>query len=149
MPSTTGRGGAQVAQREVNSITGGYVTEPVPQSGPDAEGFAFAQRPTSIRGDYQFHPAASSGDRFGVKVGLYKGGVNGMSAAIAAIAPSATATSYTQFTATFNYVSSDVSDACVIQFQFVGPATGGLQVGPSSRPHNLSPHCYSLPFPLH
>ncbi|MFA6467766.1 MAG: T9SS type A sorting domain-containing protein [Bacteroidota bacterium] len=101
-----------------------FVTQPILQSGEDAGGFAFSQRPTSVSVYYQFFPAASSGDRFGLNVVLYKGGVEGTSVAVAAVAPSTAVSSYTLLTAPFNYTTNDTPDTCVVQIQIIGPGTG-------------------------
>jgi hypothetical protein len=101
-----------------------YVLQPTIQSGVDARGSAYTERPVSITGYYQFFPAASSGDRFGVNVGLFKGGVDGTCIAIAAIANPTETTSYTQFTAVFNYQSEEIPDTCVAEFMIIGPGTG-------------------------
>src|SRR5512135_2793755 len=101
----------------VSSIAGN--AGPTIQSGVDGTGFAYAQRPTAFTGWYKFSPQA--GDRFGVNVGLFKGGVEGTAVGIAAIAPSAAVSSYTQFTANFVYQTADVPDVCVVQIMIVGP----------------------------
>ncbi len=121
--STTAHSGSSAVRGEVIQFYTQTI-QPALQTGNQAGGFPFSQRPASITGYYQFYPAASSGDRFGVNVGLYKGGVNGTAVAIAAIAPSTAVSSYTQFNATFNYLTADTTDPCVIQFQIVGPGTG-------------------------
>jgi hypothetical protein len=100
------------------------VAPPTIQSGVNGRGFAYSQRPSSFTGYYKFFPAAGSGDRFGVNVGLYKGGVDGTHVGIAAVVQPDTVLSYTQFAAQFNYSTSDTPDTCVIQFQIVGPGTG-------------------------
>ncbi len=123
-PSTTVHGGTQAARGEVVAIIGGYTIQPVLQSGSDARGFSYAQRPVSFTGYYQFSPAASSGDRFGINVALYKGGVDGTPVASAAAAPSTAVTSYTQFNVPFVYLSTETPDTCIIQIQIVGPGTG-------------------------
>jgi hypothetical protein len=92
------------------------------QTGQDARGFAYSQRPVSITGYFQFFPAASSGDRFYVDAVLTKGGIDNIS--VAAVAISAAASSYTQFSATFNYLTSDIPDTCYIQISIVGPGMG-------------------------
>jgi hypothetical protein len=100
------------------------VAPPTIQSGVNGRGFAYSQRPLSFTGYYKFFPAAGSGDRFGVNVGLYTGGVDGTHIGIAAAVRSDTVSSYTEFTTSFNYSSADRPDTCVIQFQIVGPGTG-------------------------
>ncbi len=127
-PSATVHGGTFAAKGIVVSIVGGYSIQPVLQSGPTAEGFPTTLRPSSFSGYYQFFPAASSGDRFGVNVGLYKGGINGVHVAIAAAAIPTPVSSYTQFTIPFTYLTSDVPDTCIIEIQIVGPGTGNQAI---------------------
>jgi hypothetical protein len=93
---------------------------PTIQSGADATGFPYSQRPAVFTGWYKFAP--QGGDRFGVNVGLFKGGVEGINVAIAAIAPSVAVGSWTQFSASFVYQTSDIPDVCVVQIQIVGSA---------------------------
>jgi hypothetical protein len=97
---------------------------PTIQTGIAARGFAYNQRPVSITGYFQFFPAASSGDRFYVDAVLTKGGIDNIPVAVGAVAISAAASSYTQFSATFVYQTSDIPDTCYIQISIVGPGTG-------------------------
>jgi hypothetical protein len=99
------------------------IVPPVIQTGNDAEGFPYSQRPVSVTGYYQFYPASSSGDRFYVDAGLYKGGADGTPIAMGAVAISSTASSYTKFTATFTYLTTDIPDTCIIQISIVGPSS--------------------------
>ena len=98
------------------------VMAPTIQSGPGGHGFAYAQRPTAITGWYQFNSAG--GDRFGVNVGLFKGGDTGTLVALAASADPTTQSAYTQFSVPFNYFTSDVPDVCVAQFSVALPNSG-------------------------
>lgn len=121
--STSSHSGTYAVRGDVAQVS--TVTfSPTIQSGIDARGFTYTGRPVSITGYYQFFPAASSGDRFGVNVGLYKGGVDGLNVGIAPITISATTSTYTQFTANFIYQTSDIPDTCVIEFLIIGPGTG-------------------------
>jgi len=65
-----------------------------------------------------------TGDRFAVNVGLYKGGLGGTPVGIAAVAITANATTYTQLTVPFQYVSSEVPDVVVPQFSIVSSGSG-------------------------
>ena len=121
--TTTAHGGSYGVRGDVVQFYTQTV-QPALQSGANARGFAYAQRPSSFTGYYQFSPAASSGDRFAVNVVLYNGGVTGTQVGVAAAALPTFISSYTQFTATFNYLNSDVPDTCIIQFQIVGADTG-------------------------
>jgi hypothetical protein len=121
--STSAHSGSSAIRGDVVTFST-TVAAPIIQSGAEGRGFAYTQRPSSFTGYYKFFPAAGSGDRFGINVGLYKGGVDGTHVGIAAAVQPDTASSYTQFTASFNYSTSDTPDTCVIQFQIVGPGTG-------------------------
>ena len=92
---------------------------PIIQSGPGGHGFAYAQRPASVTGWYQF--SATGGDRFGINVELFKGGESGTLVALAASADPTLHGSYTQFTAPFTYFTSDVPDLCIMQFSVALP----------------------------
>jgi len=98
------------------------VMTPTIQSGSDGSGFAYSQRPAAFTGWYKFAP--QGGDRFGVNVGLFKGGINGTGVGIAAIAPSVAVTSWTQFSAPFVYQTNDIPDTCIVQIMIVGPDVG-------------------------
>ena len=103
----------------------GQVMPPTIQTGDNARGFAYNQRPVSVTGYYQFFPVTSSGDRFTVDAVLYKGGIEeGTPVAVGALAISTAASSYTQFSATFLYSTSDIPDTCVINISIIGPGTG-------------------------
>jgi hypothetical protein len=97
--------------------------EPAIQSGPSGEGFAYDQKPAYFNGYYKFFP--QSGDRFGINVELFKGGINGTLVAIAAAAPSTAYSNYTQFSVPFSYQTSDTPDTCIIQILIAAPASGG------------------------
>jgi hypothetical protein len=95
------------------------VIEPVIQSGPGGEGFAYNQKPASFTGYYKFFP--QGGDRFGINVELFKGGINGTLVAIAAAAPSTAYSTYTQFSVPFLYQTSDTPDTCIVQILIAAP----------------------------
>jgi hypothetical protein len=95
------------------------VMAPTIQSGAGGHGFAYAQRPLSITGWYQF--SSVGGDRFGVNVGLLKGGESGTQVALAASADPTTRSTYTQFTVPFIYYTADVPDLCIAQFSVALP----------------------------
>jgi hypothetical protein len=126
--SGTPHSGSDAVRGEVISLIPGYVLQPVLQIGQNARGFAYNQRPVSITGYYQFYPVG--GDRFAVNVGLLKGGIDGSHVGIAAIADPTTTTSYTQFTASFIYQTSDIPDTSVLQFQIIGPYVGPDSIVP-------------------
>jgi len=120
--TTSSHSGSIAVRGEVVSLVLGYSLQPVLQIGQNARGFAYDQRPVSITGYYQFYSV--DGDRFGVNVGLFKGGIDGTYIGVAAIADPTTRTSYEQFTATSNYLNSEIPDTCIIQFQIIGPYLG-------------------------
>jgi len=95
--------------------------QPIIQSGVTGDGFAYSQRPAAITGYYKFFPALSSGDQFAVNASLFNGGVNGTPVGGASVAFLDTVSSYTQFSASFDYQSTDSPDTCFIQFQILGP----------------------------
>ena len=133
--SSTVHSGLSAVRGEVLSFYT-YIMPPTIQTGQDARGFAYSQRPVSITGYFQFFPATSSGDRFYVDAVLYKGGVDGTGVAVGALVISAAASSYTQFSATFNYLTIDIPDTCVIQISIVGSGTG-VQATPHAGSYYL------------
>ncbi len=90
----------------------------------DGRGFAFSERPVSITGYFQFFPATSSGDRFFVGGGLYKGGIDGIEVGGAGNVYSNATSGYTMFIVPFTYLRGDIPDTCVISITIVGPGTG-------------------------
>ncbi len=105
------------------------IIQPFIQSGPLGQGFPYTGRPASFTGHYQFSPIG--GDRFGINVGLFAGGINGTLIALAAEARPTTVTSYTQFSVPFVYQNPGLPDTCIVQIQIVGPNGGDYHVGSS------------------
>jgi hypothetical protein len=121
--SATAHSGTAAVRGEVILFPGATVAmQPVLQSGPGGAGSAISSRPASVTGWYQFSPVG--GDRFGVNVVLYKGGVHGTAVAVAAALDPTARPSYYQFNVPFQYLTADVPDVCVVQHQVIGPTTG-------------------------
>lgn len=126
-PSSYAHSGTLAVYGVVSSLPPIYI-QPLIQSGPLGQGFPYNGRPASFTGYYQFSPVG--GDRFGINVGLFSGGVeNGTLIALAAHPFTAPVTTYTQFTVPFVYVNPGVPDTCVIQIQIVGPTGNDYHVG--------------------
>jgi hypothetical protein len=94
---------------------------PLLEAGVSTEGFTISQRFKTITGYYQFNPV--QGDRFEVIVLLYKGTTTLVGTAQLKI--SASASSWTQFSADLLYITNDTPDDCKLTFVIDGPATGG------------------------
>jgi len=94
---------------------------PLLEAGGTTEGFTISQRFKTITGYYQFNPV--QGDRFEVIVLLYKGTTTLVGTAQFKI--SASASSWTQFSADLLYLTNDTPDDCKITFTIIGPSTGG------------------------
>jgi hypothetical protein len=121
--STTAHSGTAAVRGEVILFPGTTVPmQPILQSGAGGAGSAITTRPASVTGWYQFSPVG--GDRFGVNVVLYKGGVHGTAVAVAAALDPTARPSYYQFNVPFQYLTADVPDVCVVQHQIIGPTTG-------------------------
>jgi hypothetical protein len=120
--SGTSHSGSSAAMGEVVQFYT-VTMSPTLSVGTGARGFAYDQRPVSITGYYQFYPLGGSGDRFSVDAALYKGGASRISVGIGALAISASSSSYTQFNATFNYLTADIPDTCAIIFTIIGVDT--------------------------
>jgi hypothetical protein len=126
--STTAHGGSASVRGDVVSILGSPVNiQPTLQSGPTGEGFAISSRPAAITGWYQF--TSVNGDRFGVNVALFKGGVNGTVVANAAIADPTSRITWYQFNVPFIYVSAETPDVCIIQHQIISPTGPNPSIG--------------------
>jgi hypothetical protein len=121
--SATAHGGSFAVRGDVVSFST-VVVQPILQSGSNAEGFPYTQRPLAFTGYYEFQPAASFGDKFAINVILFKGGVSGTIVGVAAAGLSASVSAYTQFIVPFVYQTSDNPDTCVVEIQIVGPDTG-------------------------
>ncbi len=125
--SHTSHTGSSAARGDVLSIITGAPYSPQIITGVSAGGFSVNQRYGSITGYYQFSP--QSGDRILVSAALYKGGLTGTGVAAAGGILANAASSYTQFSVPFQYITSDVPDLCVITFVIGGPSSS------SSTPH--------------
>lgn len=116
--TTAAHSGSFAARGEVISFAGQKVN-PMVQSGPTGEGFAIAERFSSVQGFHTFAPVG--GDRIAVNVVVYKdGNVVGQGA----VALSTPAAAYTEFTTPINYTTADVPDTAIIQISIVGPVLG-------------------------
>lgn len=124
--STTARSGSGSLRGEVvsMSIVAPTPYAPVVQSGVGAAGFPWNQRSATFSGYYQFSPVAGRGDRFSINAVLWKGTVGGGTGiASAATIASSAASSWTQFSLPFIYVTNDVPDNCYIQIMLIGATT--------------------------
>jgi hypothetical protein len=118
--STTAHSGSAAIKGEAVQVSIAVLAGAI-QSGVGGEGFPYTGRPAAITGWYQFNSVG--GDRFGVNVSLFKGGIDGTLVATAATADPTTRTSYTQFSATFIYFTADTPDTCIAQFSVALPTS--------------------------
>jgi hypothetical protein len=116
--SATAHSGNSAVKGEVVSLYTVPMSATI-QSGPGGHGFAYAARPASVTGWYQF--SATGNDRFGVNVALFKGGEGGTLVALAASADPTLHASYTQFDVPFVYYTPDIPDLCIMQFSVALP----------------------------
>jgi hypothetical protein len=122
-PSTTAHSGTYSARGDVAAIPAAAITlQPVLQSGPGGTGFSFTTRAAAFDGFFQFVP--TGGDRLGINVLLFVGGVDGTAIASAASVPSAILSSWTEISVPFIYYGGENPDVCIIQLQIIGPGTG-------------------------
>ncbi|MGA3244406.1 MAG: T9SS type A sorting domain-containing protein [Bacteroidota bacterium] len=127
--STVAHAGSSAVRGDVVALTGtSIVMPPFLQSGANGSGFTYNQRPAAFNGWYQFSPATSSGDQFIVNVILFKGLSRGTPIGIASALITASSSAYKQFSLPFIYISGDLPDTCVIQFQIAG-TTGQPHLG--------------------
>ncbi len=120
--SSTTHSGTGAVRGEVVSFSN-TIVPPYINSGVSGTGFAFTQRPASIRGYYQFNSV--QGDDFTVGVLLYN---NSQAIAAGSFETTANAGSYTYFAADINYVNSLTPDNCII-IALIGNSVGDEHVG--------------------
>jgi hypothetical protein len=125
--SHTAHSGTSALRGDVVSIVTGAPYSPQIVTGASASGFAVSQRYGSITGYYQFSP--QSGDRILISAAMYKGGLTGTGVAGAGGFLTSAASSYTQFSVPFQYITGDVPDLCVITIVIGGPTSS------SNTPH--------------
>jgi hypothetical protein len=122
--SATGHSGSASLRGEVvsMSVAAAIPYAPTLQSGTTANGFSWTQRSASFTAYYQFTSVAGKGDRLAFNVILVKGTVaSGAVVASAAATISSNATSWTQLSIPFTYVSNDAPTTCYIQMLTIGP----------------------------
>lgn len=115
--SAQSHSGSFAVRGEVISFFGQNISAFV-QSGEDGNGFPIWQRYSTVNGFYIFNPIG--GDRFGGNIIFYKGET--VVAQGAALFP-ASAT-YAPFSISMTYMTQDVPDRAILQFQIIGPVTG-------------------------
>lgn len=116
--STTAHTGSSSVMGTVISYAGSPLA-PILEAGSTLQGFTISQRFKTITGYYQFSPV--QGDKFIALFTLY----NGQSlVASGSFEISASASSWTQFSVDFGYLSSDTPDNCKIAFVIDGPTSG-------------------------
>ncbi|MDR3667423.1 MAG: T9SS type A sorting domain-containing protein [Ignavibacteriaceae bacterium] len=116
--STTAHSGSYSAKGAVINTIGGLIG-PGLLSGPGGGGFAITQRFKTVTGYYQLNPV--QGDNLILNFILFKSGSPiGTGEAII----TAAATSWTQFSIDFIYITSDIPDNCILQFAIAGPTSG-------------------------
>jgi hypothetical protein len=116
---------SNIAHTGSSSVRGAVIAGPLaPQigAGTNLEGFAWTQRSGFITGYYQFFPAAGSGDRILLLGSLMKGGQSGTGVAVGGGYITASASSWTQFSVPFTYITADVPDWSTLTFGINGPA---------------------------
>ena len=126
--STTAHSGSFAVRGDVVTL-GPVMLQPLLQSGVDGKGFAYANRPVSFSGYYQFN--SQGGDLFGINVVLFKGGFgNGGTPVASAVSniPNS-AVGWTPFSVPFLYLTSDIPDTCIIQIQIIGSVGGSAHAG--------------------
>jgi hypothetical protein len=121
--STSAHTGSSSIRGEVISFFGTALA-PTAQSGVDAQGFPWTQRPGSLTGYYQFSPVSGSGDRLTIIVLLMKGGIGGTSVATGVVSITNAASSWTSFSAPLVYASPATPDTAIISIVLLGNGQG-------------------------
>jgi Secretion system C-terminal sorting domain len=115
--SSTAHSGSSSAKGAVINSIGGLIG-PGLLAGPGGGGFAVTQRFKTVTGYYQLNPI--QGDNLILNFLLFKSGsVIGTGEAIL----TAAASSWTQFSIDFAYITSDIPDNCELQFAIAGPTS--------------------------
>ena len=117
--STTSFEGSFAARGEVTRVMPQLLLAPFIQSGEDASGFSFAQRPVKMTGNYIFSPV--QGDRLSISVSFYK---NGEAIGIGAFAFMNASPNYSTFEIPIQYLSTETPDTCIINVNIIGPVQG-------------------------
>jgi hypothetical protein len=129
--STNKHSGTYALRGDVITLVTGGTYSPLisPGTASSVGGFAWTQRSATLTGYYQFFPAAGSGDHFFVLVALAKGGASGTGVAIGSADLTSAVSSYTQFSATLNWLSSAVPDWCTVSISITGPGSNSPHAG--------------------
>jgi hypothetical protein len=127
--SRTAHSGTFSVRGDVISIATGSPFAPQVASGTNMGGFAWTQRSANITGYYQFFPASGSGDRISVLGGLGKDATNGLSIAVVGGYISTAASSWTQFSLPYTYITQDVPGWAGLTFTLTGPGSASPKVG--------------------
>jgi hypothetical protein len=124
--SGTAHSGNSSVRGEVVSSLGAPGNAPMIMAGinvgGDVDGFAWTQRSASITGYYQFFPVSGSGDRISILGSLMKGGMKGNGVAVVGGYVTTAASSWTQFSVPFTYLTANVPDWASLSFFISGPA---------------------------
>jgi len=121
--SRTAHSGTYSVRGDVISIQGTPGYAPMIAAGSNLDGFAWTQRSGFITGYYQLFPASGSGDRISLLGSLMKGGVHGTGVAVGGGTVTAAASSWTQFSVPFTYLSSNTPDWASLSISLVGPGS--------------------------
>jgi hypothetical protein len=127
--SGTAHSGSSSLRGDVITIVTGSPYPPQIAAGLNMDGFAWTQRSANITGYYQFFPASGSGDRISVLGSLMKGGQNGTGVAVGGGYVSAAASSWTQFSVPFTYISANTPDWGALTFALTGPGSASAKAG--------------------
>jgi len=117
--SPNAKTGSFAVKGEVVQWSPGLVVAPFIQSGDDASGFPYTQRPVKFTGNYILNPVGS--DRLSVSVLLMK---NGELVGIAARTYSTATQNYLPLEVPFQYMNDDTPDTCVVTISIIGPVAG-------------------------
>lgn len=117
--STNAFEGSFAAKGEVKTVLPQLIIAPFMQSGEDATGFSYTQRPAKMTGYYIFSPV--QGDRLSIIISFYK---NGEAVGIGAFAFNNAASNYTAFEIPIQYLTAETPDTCIINVTIIGPVQG-------------------------
>lgn len=117
--STNAFEGSFAAKGEVTRVLPQLLLAPFLQTGEEATGFSFTERPVKMTGNYIFSPL--QGDRLSIIVSFYK---NGEAVGLGAVAISGASASYSAVEIPIQYLSELTPDTCIVNIGIIGPVTG-------------------------
>jgi hypothetical protein len=117
--STNAFEGSFAAKGVVTRVLPQLLLSPWLQTGDDASGFSYTERPVKMTGNYIFSPL--QGDRLSIIVSFFK---NDSVVGLGAVTIPTAAAQYTSFEIPITYLLASNPDTCIVTVGVLGPVTG-------------------------